>query len=176
MIYYPCETVYGSRVTAVPFFMEGKNMERQNYIPLIRLKMEKVMELPYSGGVLNEPKKLADFTQQVLGDADREYLLVLSVNIQCQPVALEIISIGGIDSAIVSPREVFKHAIMSNAAGIFLIHNHPSGECRPSESDKAITERIRKAGELLDIPVWDHVITGSKERYYSFKEQGEIFG
>ena len=83
MIYYPCETVYGSRVTAVPFFMEGKNMERQNYIPLIRLKMEKVMELPYSGGVLNEPKKLADFTQQVLGDADREYLLVLSVNIQC---------------------------------------------------------------------------------------------
>ena len=86
-------------------------------------------------------------------------------------MALEIISIGTVNSAMAEPREIFKHAILNNAAGIILVHNHPSGDCKPSVADRQLTERIEKSGEILGIEVYDHVIIG--DGYYSFEEEGE---
>ena len=71
--------------------------------------------------------------------------------------------------ALVHPREVFKSAILSNAAGIILLHNHPSGECTPSESDIKTTKQLVECGNLMQIPVKDHVIVGGGN-YYSFRE------
>ena len=86
----------------------------------------------------------------------------------------EVISIGTINSNIVHPREVFKPAILCNAAAIILSHNHPSGDPNPSAEDRRVTQRLREAGQLLGIEVLDHVIVGEKDRFVSLKERGVI--
>jgi DNA repair protein RadC len=73
----------------------------------------------------------------------------------------------------VHPREVFKPAILSNAAGVFLCHNHPSNDPTPSEEDRKLTGKLKEAGDLLGIPVVDHIITET-EKYYSFRGNGEM--
>jgi len=70
----------------------------------------------------------------------------------------------------VHPREVFRHALNESAAAVVLVHNHPSGESTPSLPDRVITRELVKAGDLLGIPVYDHIIIG-EARYYSFRDQ-----
>lgn len=94
---------------------------------------------------------------------------MLSMDNQQKPLAMEIISIGTVNMAPVNPREVFKHAILANAANIIIIHNHTSGECTPSLSDMELTKRLIEAGEILGIPVVDHIIIG--DGYLSFAEK-----
>lgn len=143
-------------------------MEVKRYIPLIRLYAVREKELEYETTDLECPEKVEKIARSVIGNADREMLVVLSVNNRNKPVALEIISIGTISEAIAQAREIFKHAILNNAAGIFLIHNHTSGVCQPSREDKIFTEKIRNAGDLLGISLQDHLIIG--DGYFSFME------
>jgi len=83
------------------------------------------------------------------------------------------VAIGTISSCLVHPREVFKSAILSNAAAIVLFHNHPSGSENVSDDDLAITKKLVEAGNLLGIQVLDHVIIGN-ETYCSFLEKNLI--
>jgi DNA repair protein RadC len=82
-----------------------------------------------------------------------------------------LITRGLLDSSLVHPREVFRAAIAEAAAGIVVLHNHPSGNPTPSADDRAVTRQLVEAGRLLDIPVYDHVIVGG-DRYFSFAEAG----
>lgn len=82
---------------------------------------------------------------------------------------MEIVSVGTLNVCLVEMREVFKHAILNNAAGIVCFHNHPSGDAEPSREDRLMTEKLKAAGELLGIPMLDHIIV-TEEQYYSFKE------
>ena len=84
------------------------------------------------------------------------------------------VSRGTLDSALVHPRGVFCPAIRDMAAAIVLAHNHPSGDPTPSRQDLTLTKRLVEAGELLGIPVLDHVIIGDTGRYCSFKETGRL--
>ena len=81
------------------------------------------------------------------------------------------ISTGGISGTYVDVKSVFARALQHKASGIILCHNHPSGQLRPSEADKAITQKMIDAGRLLDIKVWDHLIIGDRN-YYSFADEG----
>ena len=85
----------------------------------------------------------------------------------------EIISIGHLTASLVHPREVFKSAIEYSAAGIIVLHNHPSGDPEPSENDKKITKTLVETGKILNIPVLDHIIIGD-EKYYSFNDNGAL--
>ena len=146
-------------------------MKKEVYVPLVKLKMVKEKELPYSGERLNSPDKVSEFALQILKGADRECLLVISVNTKCKPLAVEVVSIGSVDFSYAVPREIFKHAVLCNASGILLVHNHPSGDCEPSKADLDTTKRVRKAGEILGVDVFDHVIVGDeKDTYYSLRE------
>jgi DNA repair protein RadC len=87
-------------------------------------------------------------------------------------VCLEIVSVGTLNQAIVTPRDTFKTALLSNAAALILVHNHPTGDPSPSSEDLEVTRRLREAGELLGIKVLDHIIVG--DSYYSFVERGVI--
>jgi len=78
--------------------------------------------------------------------------------------------VGTRNGSLVHPREVFKPAILSNAAAVLLIHNHPAGDPEPSAEDKAITRRLKEAGEILGINVLDHLVVGDG-RYVSFADQ-----
>ena len=105
--------------------------------------------------------------EQVLpSDLDREQFWVLLVDTKLNVIGANCVSIGTLDASLVHPREVFKPAILANASGVILAHNHPSGNTAPSDEDIIITQRLRKAGEILGIYVHDHIIVG--ERPFSF--------
>ncbi len=88
---------------------------------------------------------------------------------------MNIVSQGTLNSTVVSPREVFKSSILSNAAGIIALHNHPSGNPTPSREDYETTKRLKECGDLLDIPLIDHVIVAAGgDKSYSFRELDEL--
>jgi DNA repair protein RadC len=111
--------------------------------------------------------------RQGYADRDREAFVVLLLNVKHRVIAEEVVSIGILDSSLIHPREVFKAAVAGSAAGIIVAHNHPSGDPKPSAQDAGVTKRLRKAGEILGIPVVDHVIVGSTGAHFSFREGGD---
>lgn len=98
--------------------------------------------------------------------ADREQIYVLHLDTKKYLIGKELVAIGKLDAAIIHPREVFKAAVVNNSHSIICVHNHPSGDPTPSRDDHDITVRLRAAGEILGIPLLDHVIVGL-ERYVS---------
>jgi len=106
-----------------------------------------------------------------LKDKKEEHFYILMLNTQNNVIGEERISIGILDASIVHPREVFKPAIRNSASKIILVHNHPSGDPKPSAEDKEITRRLIEAGEGLGIKVVDGVIIGNG-KWGSLKENG----
>ena len=96
---------------------------------------------------------------------------VLALGSQSQVLGDLLITRGILNSSLVHPREVFRAAIAEAAAGIIVVHNHPSGDPTPSADDRAVTRQLVDAGRLLDLPVYDHVIVGG-DGYVSFAEAG----
>ena len=122
--------------------------------------------------VIRRPADVAAVVWEYLKEADREHFVVLFLDTKNRVTGIHTVSIGIIDSTLVHPREVFKAAILSGAAGIILAHNHPSGDPTPSAEDRRITQRLVEGGQLLGIEVMDHVVVGDKDRWVSFKEKG----
>lgn len=89
------------------------------------------------------------------------------------PIAWVELSRGGLDGTVADVRMMFSHALLCNAAGIIVFHNHPSGDLQPSQADLAMTKRIKQAGEILSIPLLDHLII-AENGYYSFADEGTI--
>jgi DNA repair protein RadC len=110
-----------------------------------------------------------------IGDSDREHFVVLLLDTRNRAIGVNTVSIGNLNANLVHPREVFKPALLANVASILIAHNHPSGDCEPSAEDFAITERLKQAGELLGVPVVDHLVLG-EPGFYSFKEHGTLRG
>ena len=106
-----------------------------------------------------------------LRDLAVEEFHVLALGSQSQVRGDLLITRGILNSSLVHPREVFRAAIAEAAAGIIVVHNHPSGDPTPSADDRAVTRQLVDAGRLLDLPVHDHVIVGG-DRYMSFAEAG----
>ena len=109
------------------------------------------------------------------GQPDREHFVVVLLNAKNEMIGLNIVSVGGLSSAPVHPREVLKPAILANAAAMILAHNHPSNDLEPSPDDIAITRKIIRAAEILGIKVHEHLIISMEDdRYNSFADQGII--
>ena len=103
---------------------------------------------------------------------DREVLCVINMKTDGTPINCHFASIGCLNESMAHPREIFKASILSNAATIMLMHNHPSGNLTPSKHDTMMTDRMAKMCELMGIPLIDHVIVGGDNRqYFSFKEK-----
>lgn len=100
----------------------------------------------------------------------KEYFFTMHLDGKNRVVCIDQVSVGSLNQSIVHPREVFKTALLSSAAAIMLIHNHPSGDPAPSREDREITRRLKEAGDLLGIRVLDHIIIG--DTYLSFVEMG----
>jgi DNA repair protein RadC len=104
---------------------------------------------------------------------DREYFWRIDLDSRSGIIGYEIVSIGTLSASLVHPREVFVGALLSKAASVIVAHNHPSGVVDPSPEDRETTRRLVKAGELLGVPVQDHLVV-SDGKYFSFKESGLI--
>jgi DNA repair protein RadC len=104
--------------------------------------------------------------------SDREMFVVLILDVKSKVIGVNVVSIGALSGTPVHPREVFKPAILGQASAIIVAHNHPSGDTTPSREDREITERLRSCGDMLGIPVMDHLILGNGDDYYSFADNG----
>ncbi len=106
-----------------------------------------------------------------LAQESREHFVALHLDAKNRIICYDTVSIGSLNASIVHPREVYKAALLSSAAAVIFIHNHPSGDTKPSREDIEITKRLKDAGELLGIRVLDHLIVG-ETGYYSFANDG----
>ena len=102
----------------------------------------------------------------------KEYFLALHLDGKNRVMVVDICSVGSLNQSIVHPREVYKTALLSSAAAIILLHNHPTGDPTPSSEDLEVTRRLQEAGTILGVKVLDHIIIGTY--YYSFSEEGHI--
>jgi DNA repair protein RadC len=111
-----------------------------------------------------------EFAENEVRCMPKECMIVCCVDTKCKPTIIEHVSVGTANSALVDVKSIFMSAILSNSDGIFVFHNHPSGSAEPSAQDNLITNKIREAGNLLDIKLLDHIIVGDSE-YYSYDEK-----
>ena len=127
----------------------------------------------YSAEPIRSPEDVLRVIAGELATYDREVFAILNLKANGQIINLNICSVGTLNASLVSPREVYKSAILSNACSVIFCHNHPSGNLEPSQEDKDITRRLIRCGELLDIPVMDHIIVaGESGEMYSFRQEG----
>jgi len=124
------------------------------------------------GRAMNTPRESASAVMTVLRDEPGEVFAIICLSTKHRVIAYHEVSRGTLDATLVHPREVFKAALLANAAAIILTHNHPSGDPTPSADDVGLTRRLGDAG-TLGVDVLDHIIVGDG-RYYSFKEGGRL--
>lgn len=120
---------------------------------------------------LNEPASIAAYYMEPLRHETKEKLLLSMFDAKSCLLGDALISIGTATNALVSPREIFLKALEHGAVYIVLLHNHPSGDPEPSDSDFRVTKRVADSGALLGITLADHIIIGDN-RYISFREKG----
>lgn len=119
--------------------------------------------------VIQSPADAGIIMKSRMRHLDKEHFSVMLLNSSNAVIKIETISIGTLNTSPVHPREVFKQAIRHSACNVILSHNHPSGDCMPSDLDIEITERLVETGNIIGIPVIDHIIVG-EDSYYSFSE------
>lgn len=142
-------------------------------VHIVKIRLVRESSFLYGKRRVNSPIEAYELGKILMEETDREQLLVCCLDTKNQPLNLHIVSIGSLNASIVHPREVFKAAILSNAASIILYHNHPSGDPIPSSEDQNATERIRDCGKLMGIDLLDHIILG-EDTYYSMREKGDL--
>ena len=123
---------------------------------------------------IRSPQDAAKIAAHFIGDEDREVFFVMCLNTKNQVVAVHRCHVGGLNSSIVVPREVFKSAILNNSCSIIISHQHPSQDVTPSREDFEVTTRLVECGKILGIEVLDHVIVNAKAVFYSMKEKGDL--
>ncbi len=114
----------------------------------------------YSEQKLTSPQEVVNLVADELKSYDREVMMVINFTSKMQPINMSVVSMGAIDASIVTSRELFKTSILSNAANIIILHNHPSGDPTPSAEDINLTTKLCTAGIIMGIPIQDHIIVG----------------
>jgi len=123
---------------------------------------------------VRQSKDVADLMSPLAANLDREHFWCLLLNGKNVLVGVNLVSVGSLTAALVHPREVFKPAILGNAAALLLVHSHPSGDPTPSAEDLALTKRLSEAGDLVGIRVLDHIVLGHDGAFCSLADNGQL--
>ena len=123
---------------------------------------------------LRSPADAAALLVRLIGLEAVEVCVVLCLSTQWDVLAFHEMSRGTVDATMVHPRDVFRTALLANARAVIVGHNHPSGDVTPSPHDAALTARLHRAGDLIGIPLVDHLVVSTEGRFYSFREAGLI--
>ena len=137
----------------------------------VRLKQVCDGRIRFAVDRISRPREVYDAVMPYYKGADREILSVLCLDAQNQPNSFNVASIGALNTTRTRPAEILKAAILSNALGLILIHNHPSGELDPSPEDLEFTRAVQRACELVGIDLYDHLIV-TDDGFTSFRERG----
>lgn len=122
---------------------------------------------------IHDSKDVYEYCHSFLELESQEKFLCLFLNIHNQVLAQKVLFVGTVDQSIVHSRDIFREAMLHNATKIICVHNHPTGNSRPSVHDEATTQKIKKIGDYIGIKLVDHIIIGHGE-YYSFLEHGRM--
>ena len=149
---------------------EKKEMHRLNQVAI------RMVEMPplFSEEPMNGPAAAVKVMADTFRDYDREVVAVVNLRADVRPININIASIGALDQSIAHPREILKSTILSNAAAIILVHNHPSGRLVPSVEDIGLTDRMNKICDLIGVKLVDHIIVGPGNEFYSFQEKNQM--
>ncbi len=150
--------------------MKESAMTTDLRIPLVHLEIVRDSETTYNRAQVTTERAAADLFRQVIGRRNTENLLVCAVDVQKHPVWLQIIGIGTTSHCQFSIPGIWKAALISNASGIIVAHNHPSGRIDPSAEDIRVTEKMIAAGKVIGLPLIDHVIV-TENNSYSFRTE-----
>ena len=131
------------------------------------------MNIEHKNETIQRPEEVAKLMRAVLMTDDeiqreKEHFWVIMVDTRNCVKNIELVSLGTVNSSLVHPREIFRRAIQEGACSIVIAHNHPSGDTTPSEEDLAVTKRLVKSGEILDIKILDHVIINHKDKKFYY--------
>lgn len=143
----------------------------------VTLEKERSKNCPQIDRVVNSPDKVLQVARDFLRmhEDSEEYAYMLCLNTKCVLTSVFQVSHGTVNGAMMGAREIFQKALLANAVSIIVMHNHPSGDCKPSMEDIKVTERLVKAGEIVGVQVLDHVIIGGgNTSYYSLKANGHM--
>lgn len=147
-------------------------MSKTNELKVVNVRLVKEPSL-YSTEPISSPDDVLKIVAKEMATYDREVFAILNLKTNGQIINLNICSVGTLNASMVSPREVFKSSILSNAGAFIAIHNHPSGSLVPSNDDKETTRRLQECGDLLDIRMLDHIIVaGETGEMLSFRQEG----
>ena len=159
--------------------MAKKSKAAENVLTEVRVRLVPGMQL-FSDKPLQSAGDVVETLGHELATYDREYFMIANFDTSLHPINYSIISMGHLDFAIVSIPNVIKTAILSNAASMILLHNHPSGDPTPSSDDIDVTRRLKMAADLMGVGILDHIIVGAntlpdrEPPYFSMKESGII--
>lgn len=159
-------TLFGNEVTA-PQKIQLKQIKAVYEVLTVR---EEVTNYLKTGTRFTAPQQIFGAFSFLMQET-KEVFIALHLDGKNRIICMDLVSLGSLNQSIVHPREVFKTALLSNAAAIILIHQHPTGDPTPSTEDIAITRRLKEAGEIMGIKILDHIIVGDGE-YLSFVERG----
>lgn len=172
---YPKEGILGLLHLSLPELMSVKGIGKVKGIQLLcigelsrRIWKRRTMEQPL---VLTEPKAVAEFYQEDMRHLTQEQFHVMLFNSKQILIRDLLLSKGTVNASLASPREIMIEALRYQAVSLILVHNHPSGDPEPSSDDVQITMQVAEAGELIGIPVLDHIIIGDNS-FVSLKERG----
>lgn len=132
----------------------------------VRLKLAETEPL-YSNEPITDSDKAVQVMAKALAEMDREYVCVVNLDTRKHPINFNIVSIGDIDQAQIPIQNVFKTAILSNAKSVLALHSHPSGSLDPSRPDLEVTKRMVQAGNIIGIPVTDHIIVAGGTGFHT---------
>lgn len=143
-------------------------------IQIVETRVVRKTSILYERRTISNPAYAAELGKKLFEEYDKEYVYAVYVTTKCEPVAIELISIGTLNMSIMSSRDIIKTALLCGAQGVIVYHNHPSGgNINASQQDINSTKRLNEACNLLGVKLIDHIII-SDIGYISLKEQGII--
>ena len=120
--------------------------------------------------VIDHPSVLTQWLNKEIGFLKQENFIAIYLDTKNKIIFQKTIFIGCLDRSVVHPREIYREAVRVNASKIMVVHNHPSGDLTPSQSDLIVTQRIKEVGQVMGIPLMDHLIVGNN-KYFSLREK-----
>ena len=122
---------------------------------------------------VTSPDRAAGVVVPMLGDLDREACVAVVLDTRHRALGADLVSLGSLDHTFMSPREVYRLALLANAAAVVVAHNHPSGDVTPSGDDVRVTTRLARAGELVGVDLLDHLVVAGR-RWTSLARLGHV--
>lgn len=138
-------------------------------LDLVGIRLVKERNIEYNKPI-QSPLDMINIVLSEMQDLDREMCMTLNLDAKNRVLNAHVVSIGSLNEVVVDVKSVMKSALLSNACGIIMFHNHPSGGCSPSHEDIQVSQKVEIACKVMDISFLDHVIIG-KDMYYSYRAE-----